>query len=137
MLTYGCTKPEEDDPSSYVETIEYETATIQVGTSYGYNSHIITYDGEYLIAESYHTYNGDFETFIASVGKVEGLSAINTIPANFYTEAACVAGNGYVTRVNKTGSNYFTYCRLFVTEIVKDADGNPLAVKLRYANFSL
>lgn len=140
VLMVGCEKG---------ETIEFNEATLQTGGTASLDdpmstvrSCLITFTGQFFIAEDYVGYyypHERWQTDIACIGKVDGVSYINIIPGNWRNQVEVVVGNGYVARNVQVGQNeqYYRYYRFYVTDLVKDASGNILAVKYRYARLDL
>ncbi len=81
------------------------------------------------------------EIEIASVGKVNGLGGITTIPASgWIDEASVFVGHGYVVRWRKryntgTGSNVYTdysYGRIFVHDEIVSTGGGIIGYTVSY-----
>lgn len=63
----------------------------------------------------------------STVGKVKGLSQIQKIPQTGWAEAVgALPGYGYVAEYNGI------YCRLYVTDYLKDSEGNKIGAILKY-----
>lgn len=74
---------------------------------------------------------------IANVGKVNGLSSINEIPANGWaTSAPVVKGNGYVVRWTYIYGSCIYYC-IYVKDLITDSAGNFLGAVIRYDRWDL
>lgn len=127
MLTFAsCNKDDDNGDDSGTELrLQEHVSFINIGGeaylwienqrfSFHYASWSIAYTGE-----------------IANVGKVNGLSSINEIPANGWaTSAPVVKGNGYVVRwTHKNGS--CIYYRIYVKDLITDSAGNFLGAVIR------
>lgn len=66
-------------------------------------------------------------TKFATIGKVNGLAAVTTIPESGWAEeVGAVPGYGYVAEYEGI------YCRIYVTEYMYDNEGNRIGVILKY-----
>ena len=140
LLLSGCEKENggngNSDANSY-ENIDYWVYTFQIGVSGrldGVFKMCATNDKFFHAENFYNTNNGyNYSCDICCVGEVAGLSSITVIPGDWFESVAIVPGYGYVGRSTES-SGYKFYRRFFVTDIVKDSNGDWLAVKIRYAS---
>ena len=137
LLLSGCEKENGENGNSDAN-IDYEEGALQVGlpTQFSNNIYFKMYVG---VDKNFYAQNssisglGIFSCDICSVGEVNGLSSITVIPGDWFESVAIVQGYGYVGRSTREGYGEKYYSRFFVTDIVKDSNGDWLAVKIRYA----
>ena len=89
---------------------------------------------------SFHNVSGwsiPYTGEIANVGKVNGLSSINEIPANGWaTSAPVVKGNGHVVRWTHIYGSCIYY-RIYVKDLITDSAGKFLGAVIRYDRWDL
>ena len=135
MLTFAsCNKDDDNGDDSGTELRVQEHVPF-IGANGGYSYLQIENQrfSFYYVSGWSITYTGE----IANVGKVNGLSSINEIPANGWaTSAPVVKGNGYVVRwTHKNGS--CIYDRIYVKDLITDSAGNFLGAVIRYDSWDL
>lgn len=76
---------------------------------------------------------------IVSVGKVNGLSAINRIPESGWAErCAATPGSGYVIRQEKADpyhggeTNGYKYCRVYLVDFITSTSGGIMGATIKY-----
>ena len=136
MLTFAsCNKDDENGNDSGKEIrLQENVEFISVGSN---RYDFLWIQGQMFTFHYASEWNRDYTGEIANVGKVNGLSSINEIPANGWaTSAPVVKGNGYVVRwTNRYGS--CIYYRIYVKDLITDSAGNFLGAVIRYDKWDL
>lgn len=82
-------------------------------------------------AAAWHT---DYKVQIVSVGKVNGLSSINSIPKDGWTnQVAALPGYGYIYRSEYSyNPGVYTYARIYAVDYMTDTSGGIMGITIKY-----
>jgi hypothetical protein len=109
--------------------------TIEVGIRNHSNGHTSIYPagcyGEGFSMFSDGNFSGSSGTTFASVGKVQGLGKITSIPASGWTTVLhATPGYGYVAKM--TNSQGTGYVRIYVTDYMESVYGGIIGIYVKY-----